>query len=66
MHRSKQHTGSHAQTHRHHVLGFLPYACLSWTYCTQIVGYEGLFGVIGTLGIMAPIAYFLPGAMIIY
>lgn len=27
----------------------------------KIVGFEGLFGVIGTLGIMAPIAYFLPG-----
>lgn len=27
----------------------------------KIVGWEGVFGVIGTLGIMAPIAYFLPG-----
>lgn len=25
------------------------------------MGFEGLFGVIGTLGIMAPIAYYLPG-----
>lgn len=29
--------------------------------CPQIVGYEGLFGVVCTLGIMAPISYFLPG-----
>eukprot|EP00199_Chlamydomonas_sp_CCMP681_P000784 CAMPEP_0119110376 /NCGR_PEP_ID=MMETSP1180-20130426/29240_1 /TAXON_ID=3052 ORGANISM="Chlamydomonas cf sp, Strain CCMP681" /NCGR_SAMPLE_ID=MMETSP1180 /ASSEMBLY_ACC=CAM_ASM_000741 /LENGTH=458 /DNA_ID=CAMNT_0007096685 /DNA_START=1 /DNA_END=1377 /DNA_ORIENTATION=+ len=27
----------------------------------KIVAWEGVFGVIGTLGIMAPIAYFLPG-----
>jgi hypothetical protein len=27
----------------------------------QIVGYEGLFGVIFTLGLMAPAAYYLPG-----
>ncbi len=27
----------------------------------QIVGWEGVFGVIGTLGIMAPVAFFLPG-----
>lgn len=27
----------------------------------KIVGFEGLFGIIGTLGIMAPIAYYLPG-----
>ena len=25
------------------------------------MGFEGLFGMIGTLGIMAPIAYYLPG-----
>ncbi len=35
--------------------------CVCVSCCAQIVGYEGLFGVIGTLGIMAPIAYFLPG-----
>jgi len=33
--------------------------------CAQIVGYEGVFGVIGTLGIMAPIAYYLPGAALL-
>ena len=27
----------------------------------KIVGYEGLFGVVMTLGIMMPIAYFMPG-----
>lgn len=27
----------------------------------KIVGYEGLLGALGTLGIMMPIAYYLPG-----
>lgn len=27
----------------------------------QIVGWEGVFGVIGCLGLVAPISYFLPG-----
>ncbi len=40
--------------------------CAAWDVrahlCSpQIVGWEGVFGVVGTLGIMAPVAYFLPG-----
>jgi hypothetical protein len=35
---------------------------VSWSSSlAQIVGYEGLFGVIFTLGLMAPAAYYLPG-----
>jgi hypothetical protein len=29
----------------------------------RIVGFEGVFGMIGTLLVMAPIAYYLPGGI---